>query len=136
VATFHDRTGRKGVTPDAARTIVRTSNSAIAAVALERGDADAMICGVEGRFTTHLRHIRQVIGLKEGCERAAALSLLITSKGRSSSPTPMSPPTPRVRTNSPTWSAPPPSTCAASVSSRRSRSFPIPISAATTTIRS
>ncbi len=81
VATYHDRTGRKGVTPDAARTIIRTSTSAIAATALERGDADAMICGVEGRFNTHLRHIRQVIGLKAGARGLAALSLLITSKG-------------------------------------------------------
>ncbi len=81
VATYHDRTGRKGVTPDAARTIIRTSTSAIAATALERGDADAMICGVEGRFNTHLRHIRQVIGLKPGARGLAALSLLITSKG-------------------------------------------------------
>ncbi len=81
VASYHDRVGRRGVTPDAARTIIRTSNSAIAAVALERGDVDAMICGVEGRFTTHLRHIRQVIGLKQGANALAALSLLITSKG-------------------------------------------------------
>ncbi|MGL4290493.1 MAG: NADP-dependent malic enzyme [Phreatobacter sp.] len=81
VATYHDSTGRRGVTPDAARTIMRTSNSAIAAVALARGDADAMICGVEGRFNTHLRHIRQVIGLNDDCEGLAALSLLITSKG-------------------------------------------------------
>ncbi|QCI68080.1 NADP-dependent malic enzyme [Phreatobacter stygius] len=81
VATYHERVGRRGVTPDAARTIMRTSNSAIATVALARGDADAMICGVEGRFNTHLRHIRQVIGLDDDCEGLAALSLLITSKG-------------------------------------------------------
>ncbi|WP_163366763.1 phosphate acyltransferase, partial [Klebsiella aerogenes] len=71
VATYHESTGRRGVTPDAARTIMRTSTSAIAAVALARGDADAMICGVEGRFNTHLRHIRQVIGLNDDCEGLA-----------------------------------------------------------------
>ena len=81
VATYVERAGRKGVTLDAARTIMRTSNSAIAAVALARGDVDAMICGVEGRFNTHLRHIRQVIGQKPGADGLAALSLLITSKG-------------------------------------------------------
>jgi malate dehydrogenase (oxaloacetate-decarboxylating)(NADP+) len=81
VATYHDRVGRRGVSADAARTIMRTATSAIAAVALERGDVDAMICGVEGRFNTHLRHIRQVIGLKKGADGLAALSLLITSKG-------------------------------------------------------
>ncbi|MEI8145341.1 MAG: NADP-dependent malic enzyme [Alphaproteobacteria bacterium] len=81
VATYLDRTARQGVTPDAARTIMRTSTSVIAAVALERGDVDAMICGVEGRFTSHLRHIRQVIGMKSSSDGLAALSLLITSKG-------------------------------------------------------
>ncbi|MCZ0734074.1 NADP-dependent malic enzyme [Phreatobacter sp. AB_2022a] len=81
VSAYHERVGRRGVSMDAARTIIRTSNSAIAAVALARGDVDAMICGVEGRYNTHLRHIRQVIGLGSDCETLAALALLITSKG-------------------------------------------------------
>ena len=42
--------GRRGVTPEAARTMVRTNTTVIAALALKRGDADAMICGLEGRF--------------------------------------------------------------------------------------
>ncbi len=80
VSTYLHRVGRRGVTPDAARTLVRTSNSVIAAIALYRGDADAMICGVEGRFTSHLRHIQQIVGMKSSA-KPAALSLLITSKG-------------------------------------------------------
>ena len=40
--------GRRGVTPDAARVLVRTNNTVIAALALQRGEADAMICGLEG----------------------------------------------------------------------------------------
>jgi malate dehydrogenase (oxaloacetate-decarboxylating)(NADP+) len=81
VRTYLERAGRKGITPDAARTIVRTSATVIAALALHRGEVDAMICGVEGRYTTHLRHIRQIIGLKAGADGLAALSLLVTSKG-------------------------------------------------------
>ena len=81
VKTYHRRTGRKGVTLDAARTIVRTSNTVIAALALHRGEVDAMLCGVEGRYVSHLRHIRQIIGLALGADGLAALSLLITSWG-------------------------------------------------------
>jgi malate dehydrogenase (oxaloacetate-decarboxylating)(NADP+) len=40
-----------------------------------------MICGVEGRFLSHLRHIREVIGYAPGVRDFAALSLVITSKG-------------------------------------------------------
>ncbi|MBX9619056.1 MAG: NADP-dependent malic enzyme [Hyphomicrobiales bacterium] len=81
VKTYHERTGRKGISLDAARTIVRTSNTVIAALALWRGEIDAMICGVEGRFVSHLRHIRQIVGLAPGADSLAALSLLITSWG-------------------------------------------------------
>lgn len=81
VNTYHNRTGRKGISLNAARTIVRTSNTVIAALALWRGEVDAMICGVEGRYVSHLRHIRQIIGLAPGANSPAALSLLITSWG-------------------------------------------------------
>ncbi len=81
VNLYLEKTGRRGVTPDAARTIVRTNATVIAALALERGDADAMICGVEGRFSTHLRHVRNVIGLAPGAHTFAGLSLVIASRG-------------------------------------------------------
>jgi len=45
------------------------------------GDADAAICGVEGRYMSHLRHIRDVIGCAPGVGDFAALSLVLTSKG-------------------------------------------------------
>jgi malate dehydrogenase (oxaloacetate-decarboxylating)(NADP+) len=73
--------GRKGITPDAARTLVRTNSTVIGAIALRRGDADALICGLEGRFQSNLRHISNIIGLAPGARQMAAMSLLITSKG-------------------------------------------------------
>jgi len=76
-----DRAGRKGVTLDVARTTVRTNATVIAAIALHRGEADAMICGVEGRFDRHLRWIRDIVGLGEGAHDLSALSLLILPKG-------------------------------------------------------
>ncbi|HKG84132.1 MAG TPA: NADP-dependent malic enzyme [Beijerinckiaceae bacterium] len=81
VASYCDAAGRKGITPDAARTLVRTNPTVIAALAVRRGDADALVCGLEGRFRSNLRHIRDIIGLAPGAQEFAALSLVITSKG-------------------------------------------------------
>lgn len=81
VDLFQSKAGRKGVSMDAARTIVRTNNTVIAALALERGDADAMICGLEGRYNKHVRDIRNIIGLKSGAHDFSSLSLLINSRG-------------------------------------------------------
>jgi malate dehydrogenase (oxaloacetate-decarboxylating)(NADP+) len=81
VATYLEAAGRKGITPDAARTLVRTNSTVIAAVALRRGDADAMLCGLEGRLQSNMRHIRDIVGRAPDVHRFAALSLLITSKG-------------------------------------------------------
>jgi malate dehydrogenase (oxaloacetate-decarboxylating)(NADP+) len=69
------------VTPDAARTVVRTNNTVIAALAVVRGEADAMLCGVEGRYMSHLRHVREIIGFLPGVSDYAALALMISTKG-------------------------------------------------------
>src|SRR5207253_2993070 len=81
VQTYIDMAGRRGVTPEAARTVVRTNNTVIAALAVVRGEADAMICGVEGRYMSHLRHVREIVGFLPGVSDFAALAMMITSKG-------------------------------------------------------
>ena len=81
VQSYIDVAGRRGVTPDAARTVVRTNATVIAALAVIRGEADAMICGVEGRYMSHLRHVKEIVGYRPGASDFAALSLMITSKG-------------------------------------------------------
>ena len=58
--------GRRGITQEAARTMVHTNSTVIAALALKRGDADAMICGLEGRFERHLRNVTLIIGRGPG----------------------------------------------------------------------
>lgn len=73
--------GRRGVTPDAARLLVRTNSTVIAAIALERGEADAMICGLEGRYERHLRHVRLIVGTEPGTQDLSALSMLISQRG-------------------------------------------------------
>ena len=81
VQSYISIAGRAGVTPAAARTVVRTNSTVIAALAVARGEADAMICGLDGRFMNHLRHVRDVIGSRPGVSDYAALALMITSKG-------------------------------------------------------
>ncbi len=73
--------GRSGVIPEAARTIVRTNMTVIGALALRRGDADALICGLEGRYNRHLRDVSQIIGKREGVLDFSGLSLLISQRG-------------------------------------------------------
>jgi malate dehydrogenase (oxaloacetate-decarboxylating)(NADP+) len=81
VQTYVEVAGRTGITPEAARTLVRTNATVIAALAVRRGEADAMICGLEGRFMSQLRHIRDIIGYAPGVRDFAALTLMITAKG-------------------------------------------------------
>lgn len=75
---FLELTARRGTTPETARLLIRTNTTVIAALAVVRGDADAMICGLEGRFSRHLEYVRQIIGFKEGVSELAGLSLLLT----------------------------------------------------------
>ena len=81
VTTYLEVAGRRGITPDLARTLVRTNTTVIGALAVRRGEADALICGLEGRFETRLRVIRDIIGLAPGVLDFAAMSLIVTKKG-------------------------------------------------------
>jgi len=81
VDLFHSLVGRSGVTPDIARTIVRTNTTVIAALAMKRGDADALLCGFQGRYIKHVRDIRSIIGLQDGIKEVSALSMLIMPRG-------------------------------------------------------
>ena len=81
VSLFHSLVGRDGVTPDTARTIVRTNTTIIGALAVKRGEADALICGLTGRYIKHVRDIRSVLGLQEGVRDVSALSMLIMPRG-------------------------------------------------------
>ena len=47
---------------------------------MKRGDADAVICGLEGRYAHHLRHVAQIIGKDKGVHDFSAMSLLINQK--------------------------------------------------------
>ena len=80
-ALYHKLMERKGVSPDYARYLVRTRNPVIAALMVKRGEADAMLCGAVGAYERHLRHVIDIIGLRDGASHLAALSAVVTPKG-------------------------------------------------------
>ncbi len=77
---YHEKMQRRGVTPDMAKFIVRTRNAVIAALMLERGEADAMICGVVGRYQKKLAQVMDVIGLRDDVMSASAISIIAAPK--------------------------------------------------------
>jgi malate dehydrogenase (oxaloacetate-decarboxylating)(NADP+) len=68
---------REGVTPESAKAAVRRSNTLIASLMLRRGEADALLCGLVGRYDGHLEHVQNVIGKKAGGQTLAAMNALM-----------------------------------------------------------
>ena len=78
--TYHRLMARRGVTPDLARAIMRTNTTAIAAVMVQRDEADSMICGTFGQYLWHLNYIDQVLATG-GLRPTGALSLMVLEEG-------------------------------------------------------
>ena len=78
---YHGLMERKGISPDFARRIVRSSPTVIGALMVRRGEADALLCGSIGQYHRHVANIVDIMGLEEGAREAAALSVLILPKG-------------------------------------------------------
>jgi malate dehydrogenase (oxaloacetate-decarboxylating)(NADP+) len=78
---YHERVGRKGASVAAAREVIRTNTTAIAACMVAKGEAEAMICGSVGRFDNHLQHIIDVIGPQSLAKRVSSMSVLILPSG-------------------------------------------------------
>ncbi len=74
---YHKLAERKGVTPQIARLELRRRYTLIGAMLLHMKAADAMLCGVVGRYDSHLRFIDHVIGLAPGAKNYAAMSMLL-----------------------------------------------------------
>ena len=75
--SYHARMGREGVTPEMAKAAVRRSHTLIASIMLDRGEVDAMLTGLVGRFDAHLEHVRDVIGLAPGAKTFATMNALM-----------------------------------------------------------
>jgi malate dehydrogenase (oxaloacetate-decarboxylating)(NADP+) len=81
VAHYRRRMGRRGVTPATAREAVRTRPTVIAAIMVDRGEADAMIAGPVGVFEDHLRDVVGVFGLRPDVHDASTLHVLLLERG-------------------------------------------------------
>ncbi|WP_158968738.1 NADP-dependent malic enzyme [Chachezhania sediminis] len=78
--SYHEIMARRGVTPDVAKAILRTNTTAIAAIMVQRGEADSMICGAFGEYRWHLNYVTQVLA-NDALKPVGALSLMIMEDG-------------------------------------------------------
>ncbi|MFT5721813.1 MAG: malate dehydrogenase (oxaloacetate-decarboxylating)(NADP+) [Motiliproteus sp.] len=81
LADYCARMGRKGISPDEARSIMHSDKTVIAAMMCLRGDADAMLCGAHGRFQQHLQRIDSLIGKSEEISNYSTVTVLILPAG-------------------------------------------------------
>jgi len=78
---YHALTERRGVTPAAAKNLMRSRPTLIAAVMVARGEADAMVSGIVGRFHKKLGYVRSVIPLDPGVQSTSAMTGVINNQG-------------------------------------------------------
>ena len=78
---YHALTERRGVTPAAAKELVRSRATLIAALMVERGEADAMITGIVGRYHKKLGYLRSVFDFDKGVTGTAAMTGVINDRG-------------------------------------------------------
>ncbi|MEL6979885.1 MAG: NADP-dependent malic enzyme [Pseudomonadota bacterium] len=71
--------GRRGVSPDIARAIIRTNTTAIAGTMVRRGEADVAICGAQGQFAWHLRYLQGLLSADDAAEAGALTALVLDS---------------------------------------------------------
>jgi len=77
---YHRLNARNGVTPDMAKAAVRRSNTTIGTLMINLGDADALLCGLVGRFDAHFDHVKEVTGARDGARCFATMNALMLDK--------------------------------------------------------
>jgi malate dehydrogenase (oxaloacetate-decarboxylating)(NADP+) len=75
--TYLQMAERKGVTPEIARSEMLRLPSLIGAMMIHKGEADGMLCGLLGKFHSHLRSLDRVLGKEPGANDYAAMNLLM-----------------------------------------------------------
>ena len=76
-SAYHRLAERRGVTPQIARLEMRRRYTLIGAMLVHMRAADAMLCGLIGRYDSHLRFVDHVIGLRTGVKNFAAMNTLL-----------------------------------------------------------
>ncbi|MDH4149141.1 MAG: NADP-dependent malic enzyme [Betaproteobacteria bacterium] len=76
--TEYQRLGeRRGVTPEIAKLDMRRRATLIGAMLMRMGAADAMLCGLLGRYDSHLRFVDLVIGKRPGVQNFSAMNMVL-----------------------------------------------------------
>ena len=78
---YHEIMQRRGVSVAAAKSVVRTRSTVIAALMVRRGEADAMLCGIVGRYHKKLAYVVNVLGRQPGVRSTAAMSAVLNDRG-------------------------------------------------------
>ena len=78
---YHALTERRGVTPDASKNLIRSRPTIIAALMVERGEADGLITGIVGRYHKKLGYLRSIFDFDAGVQGTAAMTGVINDKG-------------------------------------------------------
>ena len=78
--SYHLLMERRGVTPDLARSVMRTNTTAIASIMVSRGEADSLVCGCFGQYSWHLKYVKNVLAVA-GLFPVGALSIMILQSG-------------------------------------------------------
>ncbi len=79
---YHEKMRDNGISPEQAQVMARKNATIIAALMVEAGNADAMICGAAGHYLDHLGDVERVIGRRQGVDKLASLSVLIMPQGQ------------------------------------------------------
>ena len=68
---------RRGLTRDYAAAETRRNSTLIGAMLVRDGQADGMLCGTFGPYATHLKYVREAIGLRADVNDFAAMHLVM-----------------------------------------------------------
>ena len=78
---YYRMMARKGVSVELAKLDMRRLPTLIGAMLVHMGAADAMLCGILGQYSRHLRYIDRVIGKRAGVNHYAAMNALLLPLG-------------------------------------------------------
>jgi malate dehydrogenase (oxaloacetate-decarboxylating)(NADP+) len=76
-----DKNQANGMTKEEAKNLVSSNPSVMAAVKVQLGDADGMLCGLNGPFSEHLDNISRVFDLRKSANACSTVHLVILKSG-------------------------------------------------------
>lgn len=78
---YYEMNQRNGIKPVDARALIAKNPTVLAALRVKQGEADAMICGVHGKFAMHLKHLRNIINLRVSANDCSTVNIVLLKRG-------------------------------------------------------